>query len=88
MIKGKIMVEEESIEGDLEKNYVIKDEDMLKIFTDNEYAYVLEDVLNKMTEMGYDNPGVAILQAIQDELLYIDHIENDGTVYIATVEYE
>lgn len=77
---------EENIESDTEEKCIISDNDILTIFTDNDYAYGLEDVLNKMTEMGYTNPGVAILHAIQEEILYIDNIENDGTVYIATVE--
>lgn len=88
MIKGKTMVEEECIECDTEEKCIVADDDILKIFTDGEYAYVLEDVLKKLTEMGYVNPGIAILHAIQNEMLYIDHIENDGTVYIATVEEE
>ncbi len=87
-MKDKTMVEEENIEGNIEERCIISDDDLLTIFTDNEYAYMLEDVLSKMTEMGYTEPGIAILHAIQDEILYIDHIENDGTVYIATVEQE
>lgn len=82
------MVEEENKEGGTEEIVVIKDDDMLKIFTDNEYAYVLEDVIKKLAEMGYSNPGTVVLHTIQDEILYIDHIEDDGTVYIATVEDE
>lgn len=62
--------------------------DIMKIFENPEYAYPLEDIMSELRELGHSNPGTIITCAIQDELLYVDNIEDDGTVYIALVDQD
>ncbi len=45
-------------------------------------------MVEEFKKLGYSEPGNIITFAIQEELLYVDSIENDGTVYIATVDNE
>lgn len=73
--------EEENLEED---NDVIND--IMKIFDNPEYAYPLEDVIEELEGLGHHNPGTIITCAIQDELLYVDNVEDDGTVYLALVD--
>lgn len=69
-----------------EGKFDISESDVEKIFSDTEYSYLLEDVIEEIKKLGYSNPGTTILKAIEDEILYIDDIENDGSVYISTVD--
>jgi hypothetical protein len=62
--------------------------DIMKIFEDTEYAYPLEDVMGELKKLGYSNIGTIVTCAIQDELIYVDSIEDDGTVYIALVDQD
>lgn len=71
----------------VEKNVDVTD-DIKKIFEDPEYAYPLEDIITELKELGYANPGSVVLCAIQDEILYLDSIEDSGTVFIALVDNE
>lgn len=82
-------VETPSIEEihDEEENPTNYDIDEIKtIFDNSEYAYPLEDVMGEFRNLGHNNPGMIITCAIQDELLYVDSIEDNGTVYLALVE--
>jgi len=64
----------------------ISEEDLLDIFVDSEYSYLLDDVIKRLSEIGYSNPGTSILYAIQDGIICIDDIEDNGAVYLAFVE--
>lgn len=70
-----------------EENHDIVD-DIKKIFENYEYAYPLEDIIEEIKNLGYKNPGMIITNAIQDDLLYVDSIEDDGIVYLALIEQD
>ncbi len=83
----------EELEENLGENNVVEqerdiEEDILKVFEHPEYAYPMIDVIEEFKKLGYSEAGKAILYAIQDELLYLDSIDEDGTVYIAVVDDE
>jgi hypothetical protein len=62
--------------------------DITKIFDDTNCAYSLKDVIDELKRLGYENPGTAILYAMQDDLLCVDSIEDDGLVYLAILEQD
>lgn len=64
----------------------ISEEDILDIFVDSDYSYLLDDVIKRLSEMGYSRSGTSVLYAIQDGILCIDDIEDNGAVYLAFVE--
>jgi hypothetical protein len=72
---------EEEIDRD-----VIKD--LISIFDDVNFAYSLNDVIAELRELGYDNPGTIITLALQDDVIYVDSVEDSGTVYLAVVEQD
>lgn len=94
MTKGRNMEKAEIVEsGELrepgeheEEICDISEEDILDIFVDSDYSYLLDDVIKRLSEMGYSKPGTSILYAIQDGILCIDDIEDNGAVYLAFVE--
>ena len=77
-------------DSDMEGASVVDENDMkydvMKIFEDADYAYPLEDVIEELRKFGYVNPGSVILSSLQREILYIDSIEDDGTVFLAVTE--
>lgn len=72
------------INANIEENKDVTS-DIIAIFNP-EYAYPLEDIMGELRTLGYSNPGSVVLCAIQDDILYVDSIEDDGTVYIAIVD--
>ncbi len=76
---------DENLRKNSEQGLSIED-DITKVFENPEYAYPLEDVLEEFKKLGYTDVGKTVLYAMQDDLLYVDNIEDDGTVYIAVVE--
>ena len=85
-------IEEKSIDKEedndiIEMNSDIED-DIMGIFEKPDCAYPLEDIIEELKKLGYPNPGPIVLYAIQDELLYIDSIEDDGVVYLAIEDQE
>lgn len=72
---------EEEIDRD-----VIKD--LISIFDDVSFAYPLNDVISELRELGYDNPGTVITLALQDDVIYVDSVEDSGMVYLAVVEQD
>jgi len=97
MMKGRTMGKEEKQEyvesreigesGEYKEEICeISEEHILEIFANSEYSYLLEDVIKRLSEMGYNSPGASILYAIQDGILCIDDIEDNGSVYLAVVE--
>ncbi len=57
-------------------------EDLVNTFEDIDNAYPIEEITERLKEAGYTNPGQVIFDAMED-LLYIDSIEDDGTIYFA-----
>lgn len=66
----------------IEENSGVMDK-LTSIFDDPECAYSLIDVMEELEEIGYENPGGIITLALQDNVLYVDSIDKDGTVYLA-----
>jgi hypothetical protein len=62
--------------------------DILSIFEDPESAYPLDDVLEELEGLGYKNPGGALTLALQDDVIYVDSIEDSGMVYLAVTDTE
>lgn len=63
----------------------VKD-DIMKVFENTDCAYPLEDVMAELKELDHPSPGAIIVCAIQDNLIYVDSIEDNGTVYLAVVD--
>ncbi len=70
-----------------EENNGVKD-DIMKIFENTDCAYPLEDIISELKNLGHSSPGTLIVCAIQDNLIYVDSIEDDGTVYLAVVDQD
>lgn len=62
--------------------------DIRSIFSDHDCAYSLDDVIAELEELGYENPGVVITLALQDDVIYVDSVENNGAVYLALTEQD
>jgi hypothetical protein len=62
--------------------------DVRSIFDDPDCAYPLNDVIAELKELEYDNPGGVITLSLQDEVIYVDSVEDDGTVYLALTEQD
>lgn len=60
--------------------------DIVNIFKDINEASPMENIECDLTELGYSNAYEVIYHAIRDDLLYIDDIESDGTIYIALTD--
>lgn len=58
-------------------------DDIVNIFDDIDNALALSDIIAELKKLKYENPGGSIKKAIDDDILYVDDIESDGTVYIA-----
>ncbi len=59
--------------------------DLLNTFDEVGYAYPLDDILERLKITGYTNPSSVVTDAI-DDLLYVDSLDDDGTVYFALTE--
>jgi hypothetical protein len=57
-------------------------EDLVSTFEDIDNAYPIEEIMERLKKTGYANPGQVIFDALED-MLYIDSIEDDGTIYFA-----
>lgn len=63
--------------------------DIVEIFDDINEALPITDIEHELTESGYSeysNAYKVIYHAIRDDLLYIDDIESDGTIYLALTD--
>lgn len=56
--------------------------DIVNIFSNIDDAIPIEDIANELDELGYQHPGKIIGRAIGN-ILYIDDIEDDGSIYVA-----
>lgn len=61
-------------------------DDILDAFDDPDYAYPLEDIIQSLEESGHADPGTVVVCAINDNILYVDSIDEDEVVYIALTE--
>jgi hypothetical protein len=77
--------EEDKCENGIDRD-VIKD--LISIFDDVNFAYPLNDVIAELRKLGYDNPGTVITLALQDDVIYVDSVEDSGMVYIAVIEQD
>lgn len=51
-------------------------------------ALPLCDIFNSLKkDYNYSNPGSIIRDAIQEGLIYVDNIDNNGDVYLALTDY-
>lgn len=60
--------------------------DIIGIFEYIDDALLLEDIIQELKDLGYVSPGDVILDALRDELLYVDDIDDDGNIYLALAE--
>lgn len=60
--------------------------DIINIFDDIDDALPLLDIMHVLKELGHDNAAEIIIDAIRDNILYVDDLEDDGKVYIALAE--
>lgn len=60
--------------------------DIINIFDDIDDALSLSDVMRVLKELGHDNAAELIIDAMRDDILYVDDIEDDGKIYIALAE--
>lgn len=59
--------------------------DILDIFEDIEYAYLMGDIVDELEDTGYADPRRVIVDALRT-ILYIDSIDEDDNVFIALNE--
>lgn len=77
----QVCTEEGTLVEEEEDRDVIND--IIKIFEDTSCAYPLDDVIAELKELGYENPGGVITLALQDDVIYVDSVEDSGMVYLA-----
>ncbi len=56
--------------------------DIVDMFFNINDAIPIEDIANELDELGYQHPGKIIGNAMEN-ILYIDDIEDDGSIYVA-----
>jgi len=59
--------------------------DIIDIFESPDDALPISDILEELKDK-HDDPGDIIKDAIDEELIYIDTIDKDGTVYLALTD--
>jgi len=62
--------------------------DIMTIFEDPDCAYPLDDVIDELRALGHENPGKILTLALQDDVIYVDSVEDDGMVYLALIEQD
>ena len=81
-IREKVVrIEIETNEDKEEKRKEI--DGILEAFDDPDCAYPLEDIIESLKDSGYADPGIVIVDAIGENILCVDSIENDETMYLA-----
>jgi hypothetical protein len=80
-----VCTEEETLVEEVDRDVI---NDILSIFEDPDSAYPLEDVIEELKGLGYKNPGGAITLALQDDVIYVDSVEDSGMVYLAVTQQD
>lgn len=58
------------------------------IFSDIKEAWSVKQMIDILERVhGYENPGWMIRDAIQEGLLYVDNIDNNGVVFLALTDF-
>ena len=70
---------------DFDLAFVKETIDIIKIFEDIEDYLPLYDIISKLKNIGYENAGVIIENAIKDRILCIENIE-DNDIYFALTD--
>jgi hypothetical protein len=81
---GRISELSNDIEGeeeDTEKKEKINA--ILNVFDDSDYAYSLVDIIKSLNGAGYPIPGDVIVESLSDDILYVDDIDENETIYLA-----
>jgi len=83
---------EENTCGCTEENTLVEESDVINdimtIFEDPDCAYPLDDVIDELRGLGHENPGKILTLALQDDVIYVDSVEDDGMVYLALIEQD
>lgn len=59
---------------------------LINIFDDIDDALPLSDIMRILKELGHDNAAEIIIDAIRENILYVDDLEDDGKIYIALAD--
>ena len=70
---------------DFDLAFVKETIDIIKVFEDIEDYLPLYDIISKLKNIGYENAGVIIENAIKDRILCIENIE-DNDIYFALTD--
>lgn len=60
---------------------------IVQMFDTIDDALPLTDMAQDLRELGYASASRIIRDAIQEGLLYVDAVEDDGTVYLALTDW-
>ena len=79
-----LIIEDKEDENKEEKDKKREEiDDVLEAFDDADYAYPLADIIDSLRDSGCADPATAVADAINDGILCVDSIEEDGTLYLA-----
>ena len=74
------MTEEKTEENLLSRE---EKEEVVGIFENINFAYPLNEIIEELEKNGHSDTGKIVLNGLFDNILGVNDIENDGTVYIA-----
>lgn len=69
-----------------DKTEADQESDLVNIFDNINEALPIVDMENDLTQSGYTNSYEIIYNSIRDDIIYIDGIEPDGTIYLALTD--
>lgn len=82
---GHIKYELEIYDFDL--IFIREARDIVKLFEDIDSLLSIQNIASRLKDFGYENTGPTIRGAIQNDILYIDDIDNDNNdVFLALTE--
>ncbi len=80
VVRIEIETGEEDEDKDEKKEEI---DDLLEAFEDPDYAYPLEDITKSLRDSGYTDRGTVIIDALGENILCVDSIEDDEITYLA-----
>lgn len=69
---------------DFDLTFVKETIDIIKLFGDTNDSLLLSDIIYKLKNIGYENPGAIIKDAVQNNILCIDDIEDNDIFFALT----
>ena len=69
---------------DFDLSFIKETRDVVKLFVDMDRYLTLSDLLAKLRYIGYHNAGIVIKNAIENDILQIEDIDDDDTYFILT----